>query len=344
MRCKVIVLIALPTMDSLAELVENRISLKRKYEKRGQTCIEVDLPREKIPNLSGKGTVGVYVLSHTKDVKPVELARTLFDQMIAVGTDVRKINIACCRAAAGQGPMVPFCRELEKCQTGTLTLPVDLMVCGFNVNVTTFDSESEFIAKEGAKFVNFQQVKQSAAADQREVGTVKQNWAPVGSGGPSFMYFVHEKMGSGQTPTFILEAEKLFQQQLDAEWNRDRADFIGTKFNPNQRPAKKILEPEKCTWSEFATEHEAAARLYVKSVFWDKFIAGIATVNHRSAAMWVSLDGYVNMKKVMRFNGKRFEAVALSEYAENDDMKQALGFVEGVQGKKGVTLRFLPEV
>ncbi|HET9985749.1 MAG TPA: hypothetical protein VFQ38_19280 [Longimicrobiales bacterium] len=344
MRCQVIVLINLSTLDSKQELDENRISLKRKYEARGQKCIEVDLPSGSIPNLKALGSVGVYVLSHTKDVKPAALAATLFDQLIAVGADVRKINIACCKASADQGPMKPFCTELVKCQTDTLKLPNNLMVCGFNINVTTFDSRSPFMDLEGKKFENYQALKEQAQQHDRDIATVKQAWAPSGSGQPNYLYFVHEKMGRGQTPAFIEEAEKLFREQLAAEWSKDRVDYINTKFNPNQKASKKILDPANWSWSDFAGTHPKDGDLYIKKVFWPKFLTCIRGVNHRSAAMWVSLDGYIRMKTVMKFNGKNFTPVALSEYAENEDMKQALSFVEGAGNKSGTNLRFTPDL
>lgn len=189
MRCKVIVIINLSTNDSREELEENRRSLKRKYEAREQTCIEVDFPSGKIPDLKGEGTVGVYVLSHTKDVVPSVLAERLFDELIKLGADVRKINIACCRAASGEGPMKPFCTELVKCQTNEIKLPNGLMVCGFNVNVTTFDNESVFMDREGAKFKNYPGIKQQATLQNRSVATVKQAWAPVGSGFSNVLAF-----------------------------------------------------------------------------------------------------------------------------------------------------------
>lgn len=343
MRCNVIVIINLSTNDSKEEIDENRKSLKRKYEARGQKCEEVDFPSGKIPNLKGQGTVGVYVLSHTKDVVPSVLAQALFDQMISVGADVRKINIACCKAAMGEGPMQLFCKELVKCQKEGVKLPDGLMVCGFNVNVTTFDSESKFMDKEGAKFANYAAIKERAELAKRSVATVKQAWAPSGSNDPSFMYFVHEKMGTGETPVFVQEAEKLFQEQLAKEWEKDRVAFI-TKFNSNQKLSKQISGPEHWSWSDFANTYPADAKQYVKSVFWKKFITCIKGVDCRSAAMWVSLDGYVKMKTVMKFDGKTFRPVALSEYAENDDMKEALSFVEGTAKSSGIQLRFLPDL
>lgn len=343
MRCEVIVLINLSTNDSKVELDENRKSLLRKYEARGQTCHLVDFPSGRIPKLNGKGTVGVYVLSHTKDVVASELARQLFDQLIAIGADVRKISIACYRAASGEGPMKPFCMELLKCQTDKVKLPQGLMICGFTVNVTTFDNESPFMDKEGEKFQNFPEIKEKAAQTNRGVATVKQAWAPVGSGEPNFMSFVHEKMGVGATPAFILEAEKLFRECLVEEWRVDRSSFITTKYNPSVKSSMRILDTTHLEWSDFRGIDQAAAKRYIKSTFWSKFIARIKGVNLRSAAMWSSLDAYVKMKSVMKFNGKDFHVVALSEYAENEDMKQALRFVENAEAGKGLTLRFLPE-
>ena len=55
-----------------------------------------------------------------------------------------------------------------------------------------------------------------------------------------------------------------------------------------------------------------------------------------------SLDGYVKMKTVMKFDGKTFRPVALSEYAENDDMKEALKFVEGTAKSSGYSCASCP--
>ena len=129
------------------------------------------LPFREDPEPKGSGDGGRVCSSHTKDVVPSVLAQALFDQMISVGADVRKINIACCKAAMGEGPMQLFCKELVKCQKEGVKLPDGLMVCGFNVNVTTFDSESKFMDKEGAKFANYAAIKERAELAKRSVAT-----------------------------------------------------------------------------------------------------------------------------------------------------------------------------
>ena len=345
MRCETIVLINLSTRDSQEELEENRKSLKRKYETRKQKCIEVNWPSDKIQSLVNSGTVGVYVLSHTKDVVPSVLAGLIFNQMISAGANVRKISISCCKAAMGKnGPMMEFCMELAKCQTDKILLPVGLMVCGFNINITTFDSKSEFMEKEGKKFSNYEEIKNEAKIRNRDVATVKQAWAQPDSGESNFMHFVHEKMGSGQTPVFIQEAKNLFREKLVESWQQNGVNYINTKFNTQQKPAKKISDPECWSWGDFSNTYPDWGIQYVKSIFWSNFIKCIKSVNHRSAAMWVSLDGYVKMKSVMKFDGKSFKPAALSEYAENEDMKQALSFVDEVNKGKGTQLLFFPEI
>ncbi len=345
MRCNTIVLINLSTMDSKEELEENRKSLKRKYETRGQNCIEVNWPSDKIQSLVSSGTVGVYVLSHTKDVVPSILAGLIFNQMISQGANVRKISIACCKAAMGKdGPMMKFCDELAKFQTDKITLPVGLMVCGFNINITTFDSKSDFMDKEGKKFSNYDKIKSEATIRNRDVATVRQAWATLNSGEPNFMHFVHEKMGSGQSPVFIQELINLFSEKLVESWDKNGVSFIKGQFNKNQKPAKQINDPENWSWGDFSNTYPDWGRQYVKKVFWKDFIDCIKSVNHRSAAMWVSLDGYVRMKSVMKFDGKSFKPVALSEYAENEDMKNALSFVDMVNKDKGCNLLFFPEI
>ena len=42
----------------------------------------------------------MYVLPPTKDVVPSELARRIFDELIMPVADVRKVNIACCKASS----------------------------------------------------------------------------------------------------------------------------------------------------------------------------------------------------------------------------------------------------
>jgi hypothetical protein len=341
MKCDNIVLVNLSTLDSQEELQENRKSLRHKNEAKGRKCILVDFPQERIPELKDKGSVGVYILSHTKDVVPSTLAKTLFEQLFMTGAEVRKISIACCRGSDEK--MKPFCAELVKCQTEEVKLPQGLLVCGFAVNVTTFDNTSPFIEKEGEKFENYKAIKEESVQRDRGVATVVQAWGARDSGRPNFMYFIHDKIGNGATPTFIKEAEKLFMEQLAATWKTDGTAFINDKFNPNQKASKKIKDPEHWSWGDFANTHQQAAALYVKSVFWPKFIGLIKGVNQRSAAMWSSLDGYMKMKTAMRFEGKAFVPVGLSEYTDNPDMKQALDFVEQANASKGVRLRFLPE-
>lgn len=341
MQCDLIVLLNLSTMDSREELEENRKSLRAKYESRGTKCIPVDFPGGSIPSLKGTGKVGVYVLSHTKDVKALTLAQDLWKQLFEAGADVRKISIACCRGATGEGPMKPFCTALAACQTDKVKLPVGLMVCGFTVNVTTFDNNSEFMDKEGIKFQNYKELKDEATQRGRTVATVKQSWGTRGSDEPNFLSFVHERMGKGATPTFIVEAEKLFREQLAARWRAEGVAYIRDKFNAQKKPSQRITDPENWTWGDFAGTHPDDAGRYIKQVFWPQWLTLIKGVNHRSAAMWSSLDGYMKMKTAMKFDGRGFVPIALGEYTDNPDMKSALSFVDGANKSKGATLRCL---
>jgi hypothetical protein len=343
MQCQNIVLLNLSTNDSVKELDENRKSLKSKYDGRGQKCIEVNYWSGKIEKLDKtSGTVGVYVLSHSKDVNPPTLAKRLFDELFAVGVDVRKINIACCRASEGQGPMQKFCEELQKCQTADTKLPQGLMVCGFNVNVTTFDCNSTFTEEEGKKFENYARIKESAKQQGRSVATVKQGWAHS-EGEPNFLSFVHEKVGPDRTPAFISEAERLFQQKLDEQWNLERGDFI-LKYNNGLKPRLRIEDPQSWSWAAFVAQHNAGAKRYVRE-FWPKFMTLLKGLTPESASMWASLDSYMKMKIAMKFDREKgFQRTTLSEYTENKDLKQALEWVRAGNDNKGVNLRFLPDV
>lgn len=343
MKCDVIVLYNLSTLDSKTELEENRKSLQRKYTERGIRCELVDSAAE-IPALADAGSVGVYVLSHTKDVKPSVLASELFTGLFAKGAKVSKINIACCRGA-NDNLMSMVCSELVKCQNATNELPVGLLVCAFTVNVTTFEFGTPFTEEEGKKFSNYGDLSQQASRDERRVATVQQLWGTRDTNEPSFVRFLHDRMPSGATPGFIDEIKALFVTTMPEVWLKHRSTFISKQFNAQRKPKDKIAESDvaRWGWSEFAKAHEKDAQNFIKNYGWDEFVRTVSSVTAKSAAMWTSLDGYLRMKKAMRFDGNAFKPAALSEYAGNRDMKQALQWVEEISKAKGRTLKFLPD-
>ena len=343
MKCDVIVLYNLSTMDSKRELEENRQSLKRKYEGRGTRCVLVDSAAD-IPSLADEGVVGIYVLSHTKDVKPSVLASELFAGLFAKGAKVNKINIACCRGA-NDNLMSSVCSELVKCETDTIKLPDGLMVCAFTVNVTTFEFGTQFTEEEGRKFENYQALSETASQDKRQVATVQQKWGAKDTAEPNIVRFLHDRIPSGATPEFVKEMEGLFVTTMPQVWAKHRFAFISKQFNAQLKPKNKIADSDipNVSWSDFARTHPKGAQNFIKSYGWAEFTATLSGVTTKTAAMWTSLDGYLRMKKAMQFDGKKFKPTALSEYVGNPDMKQALKWVEQISKDKGMSLKFLPE-
>lgn len=366
MKCDHVVLYNLSTNDDQKELEANRESLFNKYNgRKGQKCYRVDAGQPFPADVKDGKSVGVYILSHTKDVVPAALSQYLLAQL--QGANVKRINVACCKGAlASQNKVKELCTELSKADkaakeaTKTTFLQPELLVCGFTVNVTTFGLDEEYTeTKLAAQFDNFEEIKTKG----RKVGTVLTNW------NDKKLQILHEQVDDGAA--FAQAVEELFREKIVKIWEKNRADFVA-KENDLKNPAKvdalalaleiatdKLSKAEKqkavaeklltLDWATFFGKCTPVAKQFMFKVGWAKFLAKLEKSDSPAAKIWKSLDDYAKNKKAMKYDGTKFAEVPLSQYTEKDGMKDALTFVEqakkssgGSKGNPEVELKFLP--
>jgi len=367
MKCDHIVLYKLSTNDDEKELEANRESLFNKYHgRKGQQCYRVNAGQDFPDDVKDGKAVGVYILSHTKDVVPLALSQFLLAQL--QGANVKRINVACCKGAlASLNKVKELCTELSKADKAakeaskTTFLQPDLLVCGFTVNVTTFGLGEEYTeTKLAEQFVNLEEIRTKG----RKVGTVLTNWDD------KKLHILHEQVDDGVS--FALAVEELFREKIVKIWEKNKAEFIAKENdlkNPNKVEAlvqtleldaapltskalkqKAVAEKiQTLDWATFFGKCTPVARLFVTKVGWDKFLEKLAKSDSPAAKVWKSLDEYAQRKKAMKYDGTKFAEVPLSQYSEKEAMKDALAFVElakksagGSKGREEVSLKFLP--
>lgn len=361
MKTKHIVLYNLNTNDSKAELEANRESLFRKYNGRdGQVCYKVNVGEDFPAAVKVGGDVGVYILSHTKDVVAITLAKTLIDQL--QGAAAKKINLACCKGAA-QGKLKDLCDELVKQGKDKSLLTEGLFVCGFNIDVTTFGLQEDYTEKTLANiFSNLEEIKAKRA--NNPVGSAQQDWTN------KKLHLLHEEVGDVQT--FIGAVEEAFKIVMPTIWNDKKTTWVASE---NQLTNSKTFEPlavelevdlskvvkaqksktvqEKLTtltWEKLwagGVACQALAKLFVSKMGWEEFIKHLTGRDEKLTNIWKMLDNYSKAKQVMQLTGGKFKPVEMSKYSDNAERKAALAFIETANKTKGgskeptVTLKFL---
>lgn len=370
MQCDIILIYKKSTQDSEIELAENQISLFRKYnhrqldngrrtvcyalqmgsaekpdvsekmkEVRSTEHITVD---NDLPDLKGKGSVGIYLLCHTADMRTTaaDTAARIYKAVVEdKGGDVRKISVACCNAVDKRGGvkgiMREFCSGLEKQDRIPGRLRDGMMVAGFNTTITTFDIDPKFMKGEGNKdlYENAEQMRKKG----RRIGTVTQDHSN------KMITFTHEKVDGTVAANFLAESEAQIEALLKQRWQDDKNTILG-KLKGQIGKDCAALSGMSLDEVLLGSTQKLADLVNAKSL--DNFRRALRGVlgshlfatalsapsinRNETLALRQSLEAYIKMKKVLKYNAtsRTFFETTLDEYTDNRGLGDVLAFVQ----------------
>jgi hypothetical protein len=334
MKCANIVIYKINNNDCQKEIDDNCVSLERKYVGKGRR-VHVVPDGQTAPESFGDGEVGVYVLGHRSAIT-ANVGTILFDQLFKRGAKVSKINVACC--GSKKLDQVDYVsNELKRLNKLNEHLPDGLMVCGYTVNLSTFDCQSEWWkTSEKVKYDNFDSIKTAADNVSKEVRTV------VTDHDKRKLAFTHEVVSDGVK--YEKDVKELFNTTLKEYWKLSGGNFRG---NLNTKPEFKNKPLTADTeWQEFEKEFPIRAKEFIVKNFWGQFTTVMKEQGSATATIWTSLQSYVALKKVRKWVKEKdnFVAVSLHEYCGNEGIKKALSIQESAYSTKGICFAFSPVV
>jgi hypothetical protein len=356
-------------------LAENQLSLYRKYNGRPigtstTTCFMVQMSRgedpgvtkriaaargnatllttAELPDLKEAGTVGIYILCHTADMRTSysQAAEEIHKEIVIKRrANLRKLSIACCNAAdpkaTVQGIMRDFCTALEKLEKGleAAQLADGMMVSGFAATVTTFDIDPTFMRNDtgGEMYANAEKMRKAGTATGRQVGTVVQDHAS------HKIRFTHEKL-SGQDSANLLRAwEGQLETLLRGCWDRDRDAILNKLKALVGRDCSALrnlsLDELLLTGAETLAGQVGVAKVdnfrkAIRTVLAKQLFSGVLSefriLDNGTQNLRKDMEAYIKMKRVLRYvkATRTFEQATLAEYTDNRSLADILAFVE----------------